>query len=215
MSAFGEYEFDDYKLYVLALNEGKFYVGITKEIERRLAEHKSGIGARYTSYYKPIGVVYRQNLKTRYKKEAERQEHILTIQLMKKYGVDRVRGAEYCQISTDKVIQAMAPSLYKSIVKANHNHSSAKSFKKIDQKLEKLLCQSKETQTRSGPSKPKGHLKQDNGTQEGKQKKKKRHKKSKADFWWEQSTETMVRESPAEKNQRRIEELLKELRKKK
>lgn len=49
---------ENYVLYALALEEGKFYVGITKEFARRYAEHKMGKGAAFTRKYHPIKIVY-------------------------------------------------------------------------------------------------------------------------------------------------------------
>ena len=37
-----------YTLYILECADGSFYTGITTDVERRLAQHKSGLGAHYT-----------------------------------------------------------------------------------------------------------------------------------------------------------------------
>jgi len=36
-------------MYILECADGSYYVGSTKNLERRMAEHLSGLGSRYTS----------------------------------------------------------------------------------------------------------------------------------------------------------------------
>ncbi|MCG2787552.1 MAG: GIY-YIG nuclease family protein [Anaerolineae bacterium] len=45
-------------MYILECADGSYYVGSTKDIERRLWEHQSGLGAKYTSYRLPVKLVY-------------------------------------------------------------------------------------------------------------------------------------------------------------
>jgi len=44
-----------YYLYLLRCEGGSIYCGITTDLERRLKEHQSGKGAKYTKTHKPIG----------------------------------------------------------------------------------------------------------------------------------------------------------------
>jgi len=44
-------------MYVLRCADGSLYTGITTDLERRLAEHQSGAGARYTRARLPVAVV--------------------------------------------------------------------------------------------------------------------------------------------------------------
>lgn len=37
-----------YTLYILQCKDGTLYTGVTTSVERRVAEHKAGTGARYT-----------------------------------------------------------------------------------------------------------------------------------------------------------------------
>ncbi len=55
----------NWKLYILQCKDGTFYTGITKDIERRLAEHASGKGAKYTRGRAPLKLVYTESFKTR------------------------------------------------------------------------------------------------------------------------------------------------------
>lgn len=47
-------------VYVLRCGDGTFYTGSTTEVERRLEEHRSGRGAKYTRGRGPLEVVYRE-----------------------------------------------------------------------------------------------------------------------------------------------------------
>ncbi|WP_395750923.1 GIY-YIG nuclease family protein [Prosthecobacter sp.] len=44
-------------LYVLRCRDGTLYCGITNDLERRLAQHNAGKGARYTRGRGPLSVV--------------------------------------------------------------------------------------------------------------------------------------------------------------
>ena len=45
-------------MYILECADGSYYVGSKKDIERRLWEHQSGLGAKYTSRRLPVKLVY-------------------------------------------------------------------------------------------------------------------------------------------------------------
>jgi putative endonuclease len=45
-------------MYILECSDGSYYVGSTKDLERRLYEHQEGLGARYTSRRLPVKLVY-------------------------------------------------------------------------------------------------------------------------------------------------------------
>jgi putative endonuclease len=48
-----------YFLYILSCADTTFYIGITTDVERRLAEHNtSALGARYTRGRRPVTLVY-------------------------------------------------------------------------------------------------------------------------------------------------------------
>ena len=50
-------------MYILECTDGSYYVGSTKDIERRLWEHQSGLGAKYTSRRLPVKLVYSEEYK--------------------------------------------------------------------------------------------------------------------------------------------------------
>jgi putative endonuclease len=45
-------------MYILECADGSYYVGSTKNLERRIAEHQQGLGAKYTSNRLPVKLVY-------------------------------------------------------------------------------------------------------------------------------------------------------------
>ena len=50
-----------WNIYIIQCNDGKFYTGITTDIDRRLREHNSGNGGRFTKYRKPVELVYKEH----------------------------------------------------------------------------------------------------------------------------------------------------------
>ena len=47
-------------LYILRCGDGSLYTGITTDVERRLAEHRSGKGAKYTRGRDPLELAYQE-----------------------------------------------------------------------------------------------------------------------------------------------------------
>lgn len=51
-------------LYILRCRDGSLYTGITTDVARRLEEHRSGKGAKYTRGRAPLELVYRETCGT-------------------------------------------------------------------------------------------------------------------------------------------------------
>ena len=49
-----------YWVYILRCGDGSLYTGIARDVERRLAVHRSGKGAKYTRGRGPLQIVYRE-----------------------------------------------------------------------------------------------------------------------------------------------------------
>lgn len=83
-------------LYVLILEDDKWYVGITsKTPEQRFQEHKLGIrGAYWTKAHKPISIELKEDLGIVNKEHAEAYENKITRTLMKERGLNNVRGGD-------------------------------------------------------------------------------------------------------------------------
>lgn len=54
-----------YTLYILLCSDGTLYTGITNNLEKRLKEHNSGTGAKYTKGRSPVKIVYTESCANR------------------------------------------------------------------------------------------------------------------------------------------------------
>lgn len=52
-------------LYILECGDGSFYTGVTKDLERRLAQHRGGKASRYTRTHLPVKLVYSEVCESR------------------------------------------------------------------------------------------------------------------------------------------------------
>ena len=86
----------NWQLYVLRLEDGKWYVGITsKAPDVRMREHQNGIRVAYwTAKHKPLEIVYCEDLGRIDKVKAEKRENKMTRALMKQRGINNVRGGD-------------------------------------------------------------------------------------------------------------------------
>ncbi|HMB51059.1 MAG TPA: GIY-YIG nuclease family protein [Natronoarchaeum rubrum] len=55
----------DHYVYVLECSDGTFYTGYTTDVERRVAEHDAGEGAKYTRGRTPVELVHRERFDSR------------------------------------------------------------------------------------------------------------------------------------------------------
>ena len=83
-------------IYILELENNKFYVGKTSKIEKRFNDHINGQGSEFTKIYKPIQI-YKI-----YKELSEFDEDNYTKKYMKLFGIDNVRGGTYCNVVLSK-----------------------------------------------------------------------------------------------------------------
>ena len=84
-----------YWIYVLELNDGKYYVGITtqRNADGRIDQHRHGFySAQWVKKYGYKGTKQVHDLGLTTHAEAEIVETRLTFDMMKQYGVDNVRG---------------------------------------------------------------------------------------------------------------------------
>jgi putative endonuclease len=52
-------------VYMLRCSDGSIYTGITKDLPRRLAQHRAGRGSAYTRSHLPLRVVFTESRRTR------------------------------------------------------------------------------------------------------------------------------------------------------
>jgi predicted GIY-YIG superfamily endonuclease len=89
-----------WQLYILRLQDGKFYVGITsKTPEKRMQEHADGVRAAYwTAKHKPIEIIHIEDLGIIEKSKAEKRENKMVRALMKQRGLNNVRGGDLTSV---------------------------------------------------------------------------------------------------------------------
>ena len=75
-------------LYVLQLSYGKYYVGTTKDIVRRSFQHKFKRGAIWTKLFPMTDLAHLFYANSD-------MEDILTLMVMRKYGIRNVRGGRW------------------------------------------------------------------------------------------------------------------------
>lgn len=49
-------------VYILLCGDGSFYTGISNNLKKRLLEHQSGQGSRYTRSHQPVKLIYQEKL---------------------------------------------------------------------------------------------------------------------------------------------------------
>lgn len=102
-------------IYVLELENNKYYIGKTNYPKFRLDSHFNYRGSEWTKKYKPI------KLKELIKNCESYDEDKYVIKYMEKFGIDNVRGGSFCQIK-------LGPE-NKKIIKRMINSSNDKCFK--------------------------------------------------------------------------------------
>ena len=79
-------------VYMVRCSDGSLYTGWTNDIEKRVAAHNSGAGAKYTRSRRPVTLVYCEECETKEQamsrewhiKRLERKEKLALIAGMKK-----------------------------------------------------------------------------------------------------------------------------------
>ncbi len=106
-------------IYVLELEQGKYYVGKTDHTFQRFNQHVTGDGAKWTQKYKV------KDLFEFHRDRTDADENRITLQMMKKYGIKNVRGGSWSQL---KLSKKRINSLERRI--NGRRHSKVKSTKK-------------------------------------------------------------------------------------
>ena len=78
------------RIYVLKCKNNYYYIGKTRDVDRRFAEHLSGdFGSEWTRLHSPIDIIENVPMKSKF------DEMIKTLEYMDKYGIENVRGAQW------------------------------------------------------------------------------------------------------------------------
>ena len=101
---------DKTNIYILKLQNSKYYIGKSNNIEKRYKEHISGLGSVWTKKYKPIKIEKIIKNASIYDEDRYVKEY------MAKYGLDNVRGGAY---SSMKLSDDQICSLAKEFIATN------------------------------------------------------------------------------------------------
>lgn len=78
-------------IYILKLENEKYYIGYSNNISKRIKEHFNNNGSEWTKKYKPILILDKKRGKLH-------EEEKFTLLYMQKYGIQNVRGGSYSNI---------------------------------------------------------------------------------------------------------------------
>lgn len=81
-------------VYVLRLENDKWYVGSTSDMEDRLERHSTNNGSKWTKIHPMLGVAHV------FEDAPHGYEGYVTLRMMKDYGIDNVRGGGWCAAGT-------------------------------------------------------------------------------------------------------------------
>jgi hypothetical protein len=85
-------------IYIIKLEQGKYYVGKTNNPQFRLERHFNSEGSEWTKIYKPLKILELKPNCDDY------DEDKITKQYMDKYGINNVRGGSFVSVKLDKSI---------------------------------------------------------------------------------------------------------------
>jgi len=92
-------------LYVLTLQNGKYYVGITNNPKERFHNHSNGKTTYFVKQNLPIIDIQKTLLRTSDRKQTEKIETRKALELMKKYGIENVTGGLLAGDYHDKIMK--------------------------------------------------------------------------------------------------------------
>lgn len=84
-------------LYALKLEGNFYYVGMSRNPEKRYKRHLKGKGSMWTKQYRPIEIIEIRETGSSDDSEVGLMEDQMTLEYAEKYGYDNVRGGGYCQ----------------------------------------------------------------------------------------------------------------------
>ena len=83
------------QIYILRLKAGKYYIGKTKNVDKRWTEHTAGCGSGWTKKYPPVSLVKSVVSTSQFDEDRYVKEY------MGKYGIENVRGGTYSNVVLD------------------------------------------------------------------------------------------------------------------
>lgn len=92
-------------LYVLLLEDRRYYIGRSQNPKIRIQSHVDGTGSFWTRKYKPSGLIENRKIDDPF------EEDIQVLKYMERYGIDNVRGGSFSELvlsrETLSIIQKM------------------------------------------------------------------------------------------------------------
>lgn len=84
-------------LYSLKLESGFYYIGMSRNPQKRFKRHLKGKGSMWTKKYKPLELLEIRETGSNNDSEVGLMEDQMTLEYARQYGYDNVRGGGYCQ----------------------------------------------------------------------------------------------------------------------
>lgn len=95
-------------LYVLALKQGKYFVGHTRDLKRTLRKHEYGRGTEWTRKYKAIGLVEAIPVECPSGVMRKRRDiDPLVVDCFGRYGTANVRGGSFSAVDEEEHLKAL------------------------------------------------------------------------------------------------------------
>lgn len=113
-------------VYVLKLSQGKYYVGRTENLERRIDEHRFGKGSAWTKMFSVIDV------EKTYETDSRFYEDMIVKEMMHEHGIDNVRGGSYPFDISDEEYQFISREIHGAndeCFKCGGNHFARRCFR--------------------------------------------------------------------------------------
>jgi predicted GIY-YIG superfamily endonuclease len=96
-------------IYILELENGRFYVGKSESPFERFKEHLAGCGSAWTQRYKPLRILKIIPNASPYEEDRHVKEY------MHKYGIQNVRGGAYVRLELSKIeIELLTKEIWSS-----------------------------------------------------------------------------------------------------
>ena len=86
-------------LYILECEDNKWYVGKSTDVAKRFKQHTGGKGSEWTREYAPIRIAETRPITSPY------DETNVTKELMKRYGIDNVRGGAHASLELSEEVE--------------------------------------------------------------------------------------------------------------